>query len=968
MNYASGMMIGHYRLLESLGAGGMGVVYEAEDRRLGRRVAIKFLLESASAASGGVDRFWREARTASSLNHPGICTLYEVGEHEGHLFLVMELLDGMSLEKRERGPMPLPKLFDIGVQVADALDTAHAKGIIHRDIKPANIFLTSRGTVKLLDFGLAKLSQEEGAPEPKNDYMSNIANVSTMPGTAVGTLIYMSPQQARGETLDKRSDIFSLGVVLYELATAKHPFEAKTSAVYFDKLLNQEPVNPIQFNPALPSGFQDVLSKALEKDIELRYQTAADLRRDLQRLKRNSDSAVRPAFGSRSEDFAAQTSTISLAVTSQVTPASSLSGSGAPPSAPPSVAGGNGSFPASPSSSFSQANALSSSISTVLAPKTTAQKTLRLGVAIVTLVVLVAAVFGLYRFFQQPYQPFVTKEIKPLTHSGDVLFVTASRSGRAQAIVRRINGLSGIWIRTEKDDQFIAIEQPGKYDYRGLSFSPDNESIYFVRKGEDAAQSGDLFTASIFGGEPRKIAGHVFSGISFSPDGKQIVYRGENNTLVLNSSLGNSEVPWVTAKGDLALSGDPSWSPDGKHIVTGARDNKNFAELAFFSLSDKKQTIVLPPKSYHYFTPAWMPDGKHLLVRWLDSQNEFRTQIGIADVPGFFGEAAIHQVTNDINTYQGISAVADGKSIFGVLRVSSSEFSLFPTAQALLSANHRRLPQMAYGLAWTYSGKLVLVQGQSLEVMNPQSGDIHQIHGDAGDFVSALDTCPDGSLVFSSFNKESNSVSLLRSNESGGDILQLAKFDGTTIPIIPKCSPDGKMVYIWRRAEGQNNIMRVPLSGGAPSPVTDKILSGAESYNYGDFAVSSDGSELILTANADNNANFAVAIVDASTGALKAKHELDHRYDRGVWQITQDGKAILYSIRENGKWGLWQQPLDGSPGKLFSDVNSDPFAVSIGTATVYFSSLAFSRDGKMIALQHPHIEQDAIRIDDKSSN
>src|SRR5271155_1754210 len=174
MNYPSGTIIGHYRLLASLGAGGMGVVYEAEDKVLGRRVAIKFLLESATAASGGVERFWREARTASSLNHPGICTLYEAGEHEGRLYIVMELLEGMTLEKREPGPMPLARLFDIGVQIADALDAAHAKGIIHRDIKPANIFLTNRGVAKLLDFGLAKLCVEEGvAAEPKSDFMAN---------------------------------------------------------------------------------------------------------------------------------------------------------------------------------------------------------------------------------------------------------------------------------------------------------------------------------------------------------------------------------------------------------------------------------------------------------------------------------------------------------------------------------------------------------------------------------------------------------------------------------------------------------------------------------------------------------------------------------------------------------------------------------------------------------------------------
>jgi eukaryotic-like serine/threonine-protein kinase len=967
----------------------MGVVYEAEDKVLGRRVAIKFLLESATQVSGGVERFWREARTASSLNHPGICTLYEAGEHEGRLYIAMELLEGMSLEKRERGPLPLPKLFDIGVQVADALDAAHAKGIIHRDIKPANIFLTNRGVVKLLDFGLAKLCVEEGAaPEPKSDFMANIASVSTMPGTAVGTLIYMSPQQARGEVVDKRSDIFSLGVVLYELATAKHPFEAKTSAVYFDKLLNQEPKDAIQLNPALPDGFNDVLARALEKDAELRYQSAADLRRDLQRLKRNSDSAVRRVPGAwsgervavsgigqvavgASDDIADMAD--QMAMISQVTPAPSSARSRSVSrsalrsavGAPSPASNGNGASPAEAGANFTRMSGITSSISTVvLTPKTLSQQALRLMIAGVAALILVAAAFGAYHFLHQAYHPFANKEINPLTHSGDVQLVAASRSGRAQAIVRRINGLSGIWIRTTKGDQFIAIEQPAAYDYRGLCFSPDGESIYFVRKGEDAMQSGDLYTASVFGGEPRKIAEHVMSGISFSPDGSHIVYRGGNNTLMINSATGNAERLFATSKAD--LSGEPSWSPGGKYIVAGARDTKNFFSTAFFRVSDGNQKIVLPAKNYHYLNPEWMPDGKHLLVRWLDARNEFRTQIGVADVPGWFGDARMHEVTNDLNTYQGLSVVQDGKSIFGVLRVSRSEVILDSDGGKSLSASSAQWRQLVYGLAWTYSGKVLLTHGQSVELMNPKTGAVQQIHGDNGDFVSAVDACPEGSLIFSSFNKESNSVSLLRSNEDGGAIAEIVKFDGATI--VPKCSSDGKTVYIWRRAEGQGQIMRMPLAGGTPTVVTDKMLNGAESSNYGDFAVSPDGSELILTIRAENSKDFDVAVIDIATGAVKSSHPLDRRYDRGIWQVMGDGKSILYSVRENGKWGLWQQPLDGAPGKLYRDFDTETFAASINTSQPYFSSLAFSHDGKMVAMQHPRIEQDAIRIDDKGAN
>ena len=1003
MIYAPGTIIGHYRLLDSLGAGGMGVVYEAEDKVLGRRVAIKFLLESATAASGGVERFWREARTVSSLNHPGICTLYEAGEHEGRLYIVMELLEGMTLEKRAPGPLPLPKLFDIGVQIADALDAAHAKGIIHRDIKPANIFLTNRGTAKLLDFGLAKLCVEEGAAaEPKSDFMANIASVSTMPGTAVGTLIYMSPQQARGEVVDKRSDIFSLGVVLYELATAKHPFEAKTSAVYFDKLLNQEPVDPVQLNPALPAGFHDVLSKALEKDVDLRYQSAADLRRDLQRLKRNGDSAIRRAPVSWPEELGPPTTSQFMAMISQVTPAPPASASGGrsaggtttlerpereeiasasyPSSAPASASAPRNDRTSGPSSGLS--NGLTSGINTVLAPRTTTQRALQFTVGAVVSVVLVAAVFGLYHFLHRPYRPFPpeSQRVSKLTDTGDVQLVAASRSGHVQAVVRRVNGLSGIWIRATEDEQFTNIEAPAAYDYRGLTFSPDSRSLYFVRKGEGAAQSSDLYMTSVFGGEPRKIADRVLSGISFSPDGKQIVYRGgsDKKTLIINEAKGNAEHVFATAKGD--LSGDPSWSPDGKSIVVGAQDETNFSLLAFFQWPNGTEKIVTPPGSAHYLNPAWMPDGKHLLVRWLDAQNEFRTQIGIVDAP----EAReLHQVTNDTDVYQGLSVVQEGKSIVGVSRVSSSELTMSSDGGKHFSAVPSSSRKMTYGLAWTYTGKLVITHGQTMDLLNPQNGDVQQIHRDAGDYVTALDTCPDGSLVFSSLNLENNRVSLLRSKEDGNDTVELLKMEGdpasargsarattkatTTATIVAKCSPDGKAVYFWRRGEGHGNISRVPLSGGAPVPLTDKMLNGGEDSNYGDFAVSRDGSQLVFTTKADNAADFAFAVVDTTSGAVKQKHDLDHRYDRGVWQITADGKSILYSIRENGKWGLWEQPLDGTPGKLFRDFDAEPFAVNINTSMPYFSSFVFSRDGKLIASQHPRIEQDAIRIDDLSS-
>jgi len=382
----------------------MGVVYEAEDQKLGRSVAIKMLPEATRPDPAALERFWREARAASSLNHPGICTIYELNENGDQPFIVMELLEGQSLDKLDyRRAMPYPKLLDFGVQVADALDAAHRKGILHRDIKPGNIFVSPSGQAKILDFGLAKFEDADSnlastLGDDGNETVGGPQQLLTSPGSTLGTIAYMSPEQARGAALDARSDVFSLGVVLYELATGQHPFIGSTTAVTFDRILNSAPTAPISVNPELPLEFEGVLNNALEKDREIRCQSAAELRVDLKRLQRKSSEGhvgrpIRPVAGVQVEI--------------------------APPPA---------------------------------------NKSRTLPAALIVLVVVVTAgLFG-WRLWPRP-MPFSSMSVSQITNTGTLERIALSGDGKFLAEVKNDAGQRTVWIRnlaTNTDTQILS--------------------------------------------------------------------------------------------------------------------------------------------------------------------------------------------------------------------------------------------------------------------------------------------------------------------------------------------------------------------------------------------------------------------------------------------------------------------------------------------------------------------------------
>jgi eukaryotic-like serine/threonine-protein kinase len=914
-----GWELANYRIISLLGKGGMGEVYLAQDTTLRRKIALKILPAKFTADEDRLKRFVQEAQSASSLNHPNIITIYEIGHVNNVHFIATEFIDGQTLRQLiTESSLTLRDALDLATQIASAMAAAHAAGIVHRDIKPENIMVRPDGLAKILDFGVAKLT-ESPTTTTVLDIQSSIANEMSTKSGVLGTPQYMSPEQALGQKVDTRTDIFSLGIVLYEMITGTMPFGGESMPDVIESILSSEPLPLPHYLPAVPHELEQIVEKTLRKDRKMRYQTVKDLQLDLKNLKENLEFEDRLAGTYRRplRDRALVTTNV-FSTSKELLQESTVKNRAV---------------------SYTQTVSIADNLFKAI------NRHRRDALLILTALAIVA--LSLFLGGRKRAEPFKTINVERQTTTGKAICSAISPDG--QYIVYALNdaGQQSLWLEQVNTPNSTRIVPPAPVEYQGITFSRDGKFIYYVRS---EPVGGVLYRTPTVGGDVRKLLVNVDSPITLSPDGKQIAFVRFNGasakgSLMIAQEDGSNEksLSELSDRKIIRRTG-PAWSPDGKMIAC-ALDNPNRAShtVAGVPIEGGAEIPLTRQQWAAVEQVAWLSDGSGLLAVAAE-KNVNMMQIWHISYPA----GTTRRVTNDLSTYSNLSLTADSRT-FTTIR--TDELMNIWVAQGRDASRAEQITTGAQrkdgfrGLVWTPDDKIIYRSAADgdpkIWIMNSDGTGSRPITP-GGDQNLDPTISPDGQHFFWSASPEVKR-NIWRMKLDGSNPQRLTDGLGEWFPQI---TPDGKwMVYQSRGTGGINRVlMKAPLSGGVAEQLTDKAAWAP--------TLSPDGKMIAFNYYPKADAPNKIAVISIDGGPPLKVFDVSGESDRPV-RWTPDGRALAYAVTNGGISNIWAQPLSGGSLKQLTHFTSHQII-----------NFVWSREGRQLALSRSLANSDVVIISD----